>query len=430
MEKPPRKDTQEEATGLPNLDEVKCRLAHAHAIATKSRIWGRFECRDESGGRPDPKSRGTEQRECLPWSPHLRSLLCGTKDPGSPLRFLRGHESTMLRKIYEMLVETWRDQIKLTPPANSVMRIKAFTGFHLGTDNDDDDDDAEGELDTVKKSELMSDCRYMLPEDAPTVRVANFLVDNTASPVKKVGHRVKDRPEIAFAHCGAVSFPPPMDRDVNMLPFVMGDIESLPDDLKPYYDTLIASCPVKEDELGKVCYLTVSEGLIRPGTTQRRPGLHIEAPGSMSGPGGSFVAAWEHHWGRGSAYTADEFNGGLYMASNLGRTCRVWDALVSKGEGLVDHHGGCEHLRPFLGKGTKLRANQLVWLTDRTPHEAVPLTRARYRQFFRLVTSHVSVWFAAHSTPNPKVPLPDFVKVIEDRKFQSVQANEGATSTR
>ncbi len=62
-------------------------------------------------------------------------------------------------------------------------------------------------------------------------------------------------------------------------------------------------------------------------------------------------------------------------------------------------------------------ANQLIWLTDRTPHEALPQEHDGCRQFFRLVTSKISVWFEEHSTPNPMVPLPEYVEVIRGSKF-------------
>jgi hypothetical protein len=57
------------------------------------------------------------------------------------------------------------------------------------------------------------------------------------------------------------------------------------------------------------------------------------------------------------------------------------------------------------------------WLTDRTPHEALPQTESGHRQFFRLVTSNISVWFGKHSTSNPNVHIPDNVTIIEDDKF-------------
>ena len=107
------------------------------------------------------------------------------------------------------------------------------------------------------------------------------------------------------------------------------------------------------------------------------------------------------------------------MASTVANTSEVWDALVDKSvKGIVDRHGGCEHLRPLLGQSKKLEANELIWMTDCTPHEALPQTESGYRQFFRVVTSRISHWFADHSTPNPLVPLPSNVVLVRGNKFE------------
>ena len=43
------------------------------------------------------------------------------------------------------------------------------------------------------------------------------------------------------------------------------------------------------------------------------------------------------------------------------------------------------------------------------------------RQYFRLVTSEVSVWYEEHSTPNPLgIKPPDSVKIIKGNKFKQV----------
>jgi hypothetical protein len=108
----------------------------------------------------------------------------------------------------------------------------------------------------------------------------------------------------------------------------------------------------------------------------------------------------------------------LIFASNVAGTSVVYDALVDKNmPGIVDKHGGCEYLRKFIGPGTKLEAGQLVWMTDRTPHEALVQLEGGYRQFFRVVTSNISHWFAQHSTPNPQVHLPEDVVVVNENKF-------------
>jgi hypothetical protein len=57
-----------------------------------------------------------------------------------------------------------------------------------------------------------------------------------------LGSKVKDRPEIAFSPCGYVQFPAAAaDRKVNMMPISMGNKESLPGELQPNYDSVIAN---------------------------------------------------------------------------------------------------------------------------------------------------------------------------------------------
>ena len=95
--------------------------------------------------------------------------------------------------------------------------------------------------------------------------------------------------------------------------------------------------------------------------------------------------------------------------------------------------GDCKHLRELLPpwKSEQLRENMMYWLTDRTPHESLPLREDTYRQYFRVVTSEVSVWFEEHSTPNPLGVLPDpsKTKIVKGSKFFQVGSwelsNEG-----
>lgn len=115
------------------------------------------------------------------------------------------------------------------------------------------------------------------------------------------------------------------------------------------------------------------------------------------------------------------------MASNVPNTSRMYDAIVDSNSmpGIVDAHGGCEHLRSLFGhKGTNLEAGQLIWMTDRTPHEALPHQNPGYRQFFRIVTSETSHWFAKHSTPNPNVHPPGHVVIVRGDKFKNIKLTE------
>jgi len=298
----------------------------------------------------------------------------------------------------------------------------------------------------------------------------NFIVPTWKQSVLLTNYRSND---VAFTPCQRVEFPEAKDLNVNMIPFVLGKKETLPESLWPYYDMIIMMCPLQESELGKVLYLTVHEGWVEAGQTQRRGGLHIESPRygmevinegngdgsdqarSSTSPSSSSSCStttssitskirageWKGipgrvGWGRG-VLKDDEFIGGLYMASTIANTCVVYHALVDKVS--TDDEGGCEHLRHlFPPEGAdfherqnradgrinrnrnyrrkfsrSMEANELVWMTDRTPHEVIPQTEREYRQFFRLVTSSLSIWNKARSTTNENIELPSHVLVVD-----------------
>ena len=298
-----------------------------------------FRRRNETeGSLHDPKMK---------WSPQLKALMEGVHDENSPLSLLLGREASLLRKIYELHVASWVDDIQLTTHTSEA---------------------------------------------------------------------------ISFSPCARINFPEPQDRSVNMLPFVLGDKDSLPNDLQDYYD-LIMACPLQDSEVGKVLYLTVEEGFVEAGGTQRRGGLHIESPrySKFLQPASHEQGEWRGvprriGWGQG-VLKNDQFIGGLYMASTVAKTCRVYHALVQKSA--VDTHGGLDHLADMIPeeKGYDMRQNELVWMTDRTPHVVLPQEQREYRQFFRLVTSSLSIWNAVHNTANPKVPLPPHVVVVHTNRF-------------
>lgn len=354
----------------------------------------------------------TEVGPAFDWTPVITTLLLGARDMHSPLSLLRGREDDVIRDICSYLVYKYKEgAVVITPPAYSVARVPAMLAFH---GDEEDSDEVDEEVEVVFREGY---------DDCPAL---NALIPEQYQ-VEPISRYKKDRPQIAFSPCRAVEFPEPKGINVNMMPFVFDDRESLPRELRPYYDKIISKCPVAEEEDGDVMYLTVQEGFVEADVTQRRPGLHVEAPSASVAhyQSGQFVAGLEHRWGWGHAYSADERTGGLYLASNISDTTAVWDALVDSKLGAVNTHGDIEHLRPYIGKGKKLPADLLVWLTDHTPHEALPQKEDGYRQFFRLVTGDISVWFAAQSTPNPKVPVPSHVKVIGESKFQT--PSKGAT---
>ena len=111
------------------------------------------------------------------------------------------------------------------------------------------------------------------------------------------------------------------------------------------------------------------------------------------------------------------------MASNVDNSCMVWNSQVqcdgnNHDMEIIRRHGDIEYLRPYIGTSTLMKHDVIYWITDRTPHESLPLTKDAYRQYFRLVTHQVSLWFEDHSTKNPLgiVPDPNITKIVKGSK--------------
>ena len=241
---------------------------------------------------------------------------------------------------------------------------------------------------------------------------------------------------------GKICFPKPTNININMMPFIL-DKEfkncRLPKYLKGYWDQLISLCEFDGEQIGKVCYLTIDERKVKENHSQRRPGIHTERPGRLQlrnellprsnrGQGTSQIqdSRVYHPWGIGlGSYDKDSFKikGGIFMASNVADSCRVWDCQIMD-DNCIGHLGDIEHLRSLLPESEVMEPNCLYWLTDRTPHESLPLKNKTHRQFFRLVTSEVSLWFEEHSTKNPLgvVPDPKITKIVKGSKFNKDEA--------
>lgn len=216
---------------------------------------------------------------------------------------------------------------------------------------------------------------------------------------------------------------------VNMLPFVMGDVDSLPPACREYHP-LVAQCLkcLPATAAQQVGYLTVDEGWVEAGKSQRRRGAHtdgfaVEAcvgRGSGASVGRLLEKPIFHPWGRGSLISAGRVEGGIFMASDVGGTTAVWDCVLPPE--VIGAGGDVEHLRGLLqgaGHATRLTlgCGELLWMTDRAPHESLPLRQRAYRRFFRLVAGPIDVWYARHSTPNPMGCEPDAAAIARYDKF-------------
>ncbi|GAQ81061.1 hypothetical protein KFL_000690390 [Klebsormidium nitens] len=210
-----------------------------------------------------------------------------------------------------------------------------------------------------------------------------------------------------------VSFPEPQGIQINMMPIKLFDLyDTVPANCQQYISCIkMCAGESRQKDFNRVAYLTIHESVVPVGEPQRRPGLHIEQPGGIrDGGSAKTLEHGQYYWGKGWKDAGrNELSDGIYMASNVSNSCTVWPVLIQKPSDVTDRHGGIEHMRERLGPGRNLAAGELCWFTDRTPHEANPLTapsddpgaKFRARSFFRLVVGQISVWYSKHNTPKP-----------------------------
>lgn len=183
---------------------------------------------------------------------------------------------------------------------------------------------------------------------------------------------------------------------VNMMPFILGDLNSVPENLRQY-DEIIQMCKFGSRK-GEVAYLTIDERPVISGLSQRRGGPHTEAGaisfgGAVRGSFGSGLGSLG--WGGGSWGGASP-DAGLYMLNNQENTCQIWDESV---ETLgINGHLDAESLN---SEPKMVKSNTLYWLHDRTPHEALPSSENYSRQFLRIVSPDIGAWYRKESTENP-----------------------------
>ena len=241
-----------------------------------------------------------------------------------------------------------------------------------------------------------------------------------------------------------VTFPPPTGININMMPIVIGNTWSIPLEYRKYIP-LLMSCPINREEYGQIGYLTIHESeVMEEQTSQRRKGIHTESPGTIYYNPTTYTVSngtrskWEIQknasltvaWGRGNFHENFQdtctFEGGLYMASNVTNSTKVWNCEIQNLDQVVDQYGGLEHnfVSSFLRHpGNNLQQGEMCWMTDRTPHASMPLKKGTKRSYFRLVTSQVSAWYEEHSTKNPYgVVPPNGVVVLKGSKFNGGNA--------
>ncbi|KAG5179221.1 hypothetical protein JKP88DRAFT_258376 [Tribonema minus] len=206
------------------------------------------------------------------------------------------------------------------------------------------------------------------------------------------------------------TFPAPTGLSINMMPLTckFGRIRDLPVECMQYM-RIIDKCIQSErsvSQCNQVVYLTILEGSVLVGDTQRRPGVHVERPtyeveGKLAD---NLPLHGEHNdllpqFG-GGYWEEGEPVDGIYMANSVPNSCRIWPCTIKDPEEVTDSHGGLSGaMCQRLPQAQMLSANTMYWFTDVTPHESLPL----------LVIGKISIWYAKHNSANPCGTLPDAI---------------------
>lgn len=190
-----------------------------------------------------------------------------------------------------------------------------------------------------------------------------------------------------------------------MLPFLMEDIGTLPNDLSHYHQTvteLVDISPVKKG----VAYLTIDEKEVKVNETHRMGGLHVDGIGSEGqtvsdciwatvGLRNYISSMWsEGKWDEG----ADRIGGMITVSNPAG--CRAWNKLFV---GKAKINGNCEHLREQFpeSEATIFESSMAYWCNFSCVHESMMTKEGTPRTFVRLSMPSDAPWYAGY-TKNPK----------------------------
>ena len=193
---------------------------------------------------------------------------------------------------------------------------------------------------------------------------------------------------------GKIIFPKFTNTRIMMMPFMLHDINTIPQSLAHYVLTIKQLLKMIPDHVESYndtpAYLTIDERFVPINTIQRNPGLHIDGmyQGTTAGPwSGSNPGSW------GSC------GNGMLIASNIDNTVNIYNGNV---QGYPINDGDCEHLRNQLSNLVRYSplAGEVIWADGFNIHESLPVKEDCNRQFIRISLPNDGVWFEDY-TPNP-----------------------------
>jgi hypothetical protein len=186
-----------------------------------------------------------------------------------------------------------------------------------------------------------------------------------------------------------------------MMPYIQGDVDSVPEAYHGYRE-IIESLVMKRGDIG---FLTIDESVAKAGTPHRGKrakfarALHTEA-----GRDPEMVLQWGSgggNWGGRKAVTLDR-DVRILLANNLDGSCAIWNAEHENTS--LDGDIGHEATKYPYEDAVFMKAGEVREIGILTPHESLPVKADFDRQFLRIVSSGVH-GREAYFTGNPLVPF-------------------------
>jgi hypothetical protein len=183
---------------------------------------------------------------------------------------------------------------------------------------------------------------------------------------------------------GEITFPKYDGVRCLMMPYIQGELSSVPAQYHSYADIIKSVC-IKRGEIG---FLTIDESPVLPGNAHRGKrakfgrALHTEA-GIIKGQ-----LSWGDVpvWG-GKPNVVLDRNVKILLANNLSDSCAVWN--VEHPETSRDGDIGDKAASYPYSAATFLKAGEVHEIGILTPHESLPVEQEFNRQFLRIVGSGV-----------------------------------------
>lgn len=183
---------------------------------------------------------------------------------------------------------------------------------------------------------------------------------------------------------GKISFPEFTGLRCLMMPYIQGDISSLPEEYLPYFN-ILENLFFKKGDIG---FLTIDESKVLEGKPHRGDrakygrALHTEVgrtPEKLYCWGGG-------NWGANHNVFLEK-DTRILLSNNLDNSCAIWDAEHENTSSDGDI-GYMSNNYPYE-KAIVMKAGDVYEIGILTPHESLPVRTDVDRQFIRVISAGV-----------------------------------------